>query len=80
MNENTAIQIFVDAYPDCRVQKCFDLDTAHYGIVAAPKKSGAYSDPFFAVDKQTGEVSSFSPFDGHASKMFDALYGTKASQ
>ena len=80
MKEDTARKIFTEAYPDLPIKLCVDQDPEHFVIMVSGKSQALLVDPFYAVNKSTGEVTSFSPFASNGGPLFDALYGQEKKE
>ena len=62
MNFKMAMDLVKKAEPTRTITACCDYDGDHYVVTALsdPSKFGE-NDPFFAVNKKTGEVTEFTP-------------------
>lgn len=61
MTINVARQVFTKARPELVIEKIFDWDDKHYVVVAMPNDGKDYFDPYYGLDKITGEITTFSP-------------------
>lgn len=62
MKFEQAIKTFSAKFPKLTVVRCVDYDNEHYVIEAVKDVNGVdYNDPFYAVDKRNGTVTSFIP-------------------
>ena len=62
MNFKQAIETFSAKFPKLIVVRCIDYDNEHFVIEAVKDVNGDdYNNPFYAVDKRDGKVTSFIP-------------------
>ena len=57
-----AKELLIKKYPKLQITKAVDYDDEHYVIEAVEDlEKTDYNSPYYGVDKNTGEVTSFSP-------------------
>lgn len=61
-NVNEAIKSFIAKNPDRKVEEAYEHKELYLFIAPDKNAKGAdYSDPFFIVDKKTGQFQQFTP-------------------
>lgn len=62
MNFNQAMTIFKNHFPKLTILKCVDYSNTHYVLEAVENPEiTSYNSPYYAVDKNNGNVTSFIP-------------------
>ena len=73
MTHPEAVKAFLKKFPNLIPKQIIDYDDEHYIIEALPEGvEVSYDDPFYGVDKNTGQVTYFS-IGPERVKFFDAL-------
>lgn len=65
MNEEAAMELFSSQFKNLTIRKIVSWDKDTYVLCAVenPDDSGDEMDPFYAIDKNTGAISWFSPME-----------------
>lgn len=63
ISEEEAKKKFSEKFPELTITKIVDYDNNHFVVCAVRDVDNAFEelDPFYAIDKNNGEVSYFSP-------------------
>jgi len=56
-----AYDIFIKKYPNLNINSMMDYDSSTYVVCATKGNVIAYDDPFYFINKSTGDISRFLP-------------------
>lgn len=63
INKKKAIEKVRKKHPDLTIRAITSYDSKYWIVVATPDRKDGHMDPYYAVDKTTGQVFYFAPDD-----------------